>query len=150
MKYREPKEIIIRDRERFYLVPIPNADGYWMLCHPAVMAPCPECSAAPGVPCTSNRGHVVLTARQLAGMFAVLEKRPIAQSRIAEIHRALMGVRLHRSKPHEKRIVRWRDLGLNNVGARKKGRVPMDHVRHLQRLHTKAGAVLDKLEGDTR
>jgi hypothetical protein len=145
MKYREAKEVRT-EHQRFALVAVPGCDGFWMLCHPAVMADCPDCGAKAERPCTSVRGHAVLTVTQARVVLDVLEGNTVPPSRVSALRQTLKQRQYYRSSPHKRRIERWHALGLSNP-SRVKGPTKRDVLQRIKTLQEKLTRALGELEG---
>lgn len=112
MTYRTPKEIYIgKQLQRTYLVPVPGADGHWMLCHPSIRLPCSRCGAEVFEPCSSERGYVTLTGARARAIADHLDGDHTQPSRLRPALKQLRDAKCYRSESHEERIHAWRHSG---------------------------------------
>ena len=141
------------EKQRFYLVSVPRADGHWMLCHPAVEVSCPECGSERGEPCTASRGHVSFTAAQTQTIRLLAYGEYVSEAQIGNLRKQVREMKYYRTKPHEQRKVLWNERGLAHP-RRSTGSTAGDHFRSLESLLENGvktlAALKEKVEQDKR
>lgn len=87
----------------------------------------------------------MLTMAQAQAARELAEGGRVSTSRQQDLREALRDVKFYRSKPHEERKVRWRELGLNNATGRKAASIK-DSARSLRALADKLSEKVKELE----